>query len=164
VVWYATGYTSGLINAPHLMAFFSLGATGDRRRELGVGTAAVMVLFATAVATDQPWASIIDPVGWTIVAILVGEVVHARRQAMEGFAERAERAEAERDARLLWAERRVAQERLGIARDLHDVLAHTLSAMTVQAGLAADALDRGPSTARAAVSSIRSAGRACRPV
>jgi signal transduction histidine kinase len=57
------------------------------------------------------------------------------------------------------ADRRIADERLRIARDVHDVLAHTVSVMTVQAGVAADVFERDPRSARSALSKVRAAGR-----
>lgn len=60
------------------------------------------------------------------------------------------------------AARRVAQTRLEIARDLHDVLARTVSVMTVQAGVAKDALARRAVGAEAAIDTIRSAGSEAR--
>jgi signal transduction histidine kinase len=57
------------------------------------------------------------------------------------------------------AERRVGEERLRIARDLHDVMAHTIAGINVQAGVAADALDDAPEQARAALRTIREQSR-----
>lgn len=155
--WYGMGYTSGLINVALLVAFFRLGATGDRRLQLAVGGFAVaFLLFSILLFSGEPWTSVIGAVGWTVAAMLAGEVVHARRLLLDEYARRAEQAEGERDAE---AERRVAEERLRIARDLHDVLAHSVSLMTVQAGAAADAMDRRPEAARAALVNLRATGR-----
>jgi MYXO-CTERM domain-containing protein len=57
------------------------------------------------------------------------------------------------------AERRVEEERLRIARELHDVMAHTIAAVNVQAGVAADALDDDPDQAKASLRAIRDGGR-----
>jgi signal transduction histidine kinase len=53
----------------------------------------------------------------------------------------------------------VADERLRIARELHDVMGHTIAAITVQAGLAVDVLDDSPEQARRALAAIRAASR-----
>lgn len=50
-------------------------------------------------------------------------------------------------------------ERVRIARELHDVMAHTVSTMTVQAGVAADLFDDRPEQARASLQAVRRAGR-----
>jgi signal transduction histidine kinase len=57
------------------------------------------------------------------------------------------------------AERRVQQERLRIARELHDVMAHTMAGLNVQAGVAADVIDDAPEEAKAALQKIREQSR-----
>jgi signal transduction histidine kinase len=84
-----------------------------------------------------------------LAALLLGELIHGRRARLR---------RAERD-RQLEAERRVAEERLRIARELHDVMAHTIAVITVQAGVAADLLDRAPDRSGAALAAIRGASR-----
>lgn len=157
VAWYQIGYTSGLINVPYLVGFYFLGATGDRRRQLLAGGITLSALLVGMLAAgDESLSSVAAAVGWTMAALLFGEVTHSRRALLAEYEARAVRAEAERDAE---AERRVAQARLEIARDLHDVLAHTVSVMTVQAGVGQDALARGSDGAAAALGTIRAAGR-----
>ncbi|HEX2272328.1 MAG TPA: histidine kinase [Acidimicrobiales bacterium] len=158
VAWHQSGYTSGVINVPYLVGFYLLGATGDRRRQLVVGGVAVTAMLVGMIgAGDESVTSVAAAVGWTMAALLFGEVTHNRRALVAEYEARALRAEAERDAE---AERRVAETRLGIARDLHDVLAHTVSVMTVQAGVGQDALARGSDGAAAtALGTIRAAGR-----
>lgn len=150
LAWYSLGYESRLIDAPTLIAFFVLGAIGRRARELAVAGLAIALLMAAVVA-DQA-AVAFAGVGWTVAAVLGGEMLRARNAMREQYAERAARAEAERD-------RRVAEERMRVARDVHDVLAHTVSVMTVQAGVAADALERDPAAAASALARVRAAGR-----
>ena len=57
------------------------------------------------------------------------------------------------------AEQRVVAERIRIARELHDVTAHTLAVVSVQAGVAADVLDEDPARARTALREVRRASR-----
>ncbi|MDQ4097018.1 MAG: histidine kinase [Actinomycetota bacterium] len=157
VVWYTSGYTSGVINVPYLVIYYLLGATGDRQRQLLVGGFAVVVmLVAMLAAGDESVSDAAAAIGWTMAALLFGEASHNRRALFGEYEARALRAEGERDAE---AERRVAQTRLEIARDLHDVLAHTVSVMTVQAGVGQDALARGTDGAAAALGTIRAAGK-----
>jgi signal transduction histidine kinase len=156
VLWYSLGYRSRLIDAPALVAFYTLGTTGHRVRELAVGGLAVGALAAAALAGEGNARAGIGGIGWAAAAILFGELVRSRHLLLAQYAQRAAEAEAERDAE---AERRVAGERLRIARDVHDVLAHTVSVMTVQAGVAADAMDRDPGAARSALTKVRSAGK-----
>jgi signal transduction histidine kinase len=156
VLWYSLGYGSRLIDAPALVAFYTLGTTGHRVRELAVGGLAVGALVAAALAGEGNARAGIGGIGWAAAAILFGELVRSRHLLLVQYAQRAAEAEQERDAE---AERRVAGERLRIARDVHDVLAHTVSVMTVQAGVAADAMDRDPGAARSALTRVRSAGK-----
>jgi len=155
LAWYQIGYTNRLVNVPYLVAFYLLGASGDRVKQLIVGGVAVTGSAVGILTSEEPATSAAAAVGWTLAAILFGELTHSRRALVAEYEARALRAEAERDAE---AERRVAQARLEIARDLHDVLAHTVSVMTVQAGVARDALARGASGTAAALDTIRAAG------
>jgi len=90
------------------------------------------------------------------VILSLGEVVRSRRLWLAEVQARMLRAEqdAERES-----ERRVMDERLRIAREIHDVVAHTISVVVVQAGLAADVMDERPAQAREALGVIRSASK-----
>jgi signal transduction histidine kinase len=85
------------------------------------------------------------------IPVLAAEALRNRRAYIQVLLERLEQAEREREEEV---ERRAQQERLRIARDLHDVVAHTLTTINVQAGVAAHLLDRDPSPARDALASI----------
>ena len=156
IAWYDAEYTSRLIDVPTIVAFYFLGATGDRLRQLGLGGATVLFQLIAAVASPDASGILVRGTGWTVAAIVCGELVRNRRLLLDEYADRAARAEAGSRAE---AERRVADERLRIARDVHDVLAHTVSLMTVQAGVAADAVGRDEAQVRAALATIRSAGK-----
>jgi signal transduction histidine kinase len=81
--------------------------------------------------------------GLLAAVLLLGELVRNRRAWAEEV-----------------AERRVQEERLRIARELHDVMAHTVAALNVQAGVAADVIDDSPAEAKAALRTIREQSRA----
>jgi signal transduction histidine kinase len=85
------------------------------------------------------------------IPVLAAEALRNRRAYVQVLLERLELAERGREEE---AERRAQQERLRIARDLHDVVAHTLTTINVQAGVAAHLLDRDPSPARDALATI----------
>ncbi|MEU6739103.1 sensor histidine kinase [Streptosporangium sandarakinum] len=93
-----------------------------------------------------------------VVAIwITGIYTNTRRRYLEGLEERAERAERERDQQARLA---TAAERARIARELHDVVAHNVSVMIVQADGAGYALSGGdPDTAREAMRTISATGR-----
>ncbi|MEU9831169.1 histidine kinase [Streptosporangium sp. NPDC048047] len=88
---------------------------------------------------------------------ITGIYTSTRRRYLEGLEERAERAERERDQQARLA---AAAERARIARELHDVVAHNVSVMIVQADGAGYALGGGdPDTAREAMRTISATGR-----
>ena len=96
------------------------------------------------------------PVGMVLVA-LIGEVNRRRRIEYEA---RLRESAATAEARL---GRRMAEERLRMARELHDVLAHTISVVAVQASVALDALEESPEQARAAMVAVRGAAKQALP-
>jgi signal transduction histidine kinase len=88
--------------------------------------------------------------------LLLAVALRNRRAWMAEVQARLERAELERERE---AERGVEQERIRIAREMHDVLAHTIAVIGVQAGVAAEALADSPAAARAALRTIREKSR-----
>jgi signal transduction histidine kinase len=97
--------------------------------------------------------------GWLVAAIAVGAVLHGRKAYLREAEQRALAAERSREEE---ARRRATEERLRIARELHDVLGHNLSLINVQAGAALHRLDRtaaGPVEFRDALDAIKSTSR-----
>lgn len=90
------------------------------------------------------------------LAIALADGIRNRRAYLAAVEERARRAEASRD---LEARRRVDEERLRIARDLHDVLAHHIAVIGVQAGVAGQLLEQRPAQAREALGHVRDAAQ-----
>ncbi|CAO0832994.1 hypothetical protein SMICM17S_07154 [Streptomyces microflavus] len=141
--WALHGHIGELLNLPVIVALYTVAVLGDRRRTLWTGLAAAAVSGVVALIVGR---DVVNPQGlpvlemvWPLVPLLLGEAVRTRRELLAEYAARAARAEEERERE---ADRRVRQERVRVAREIHDILAHTVSAMTVQAGLALDALDR----------------------
>jgi signal transduction histidine kinase len=91
------------------------------------------------------------------VVILLGEYVRSRRELAAETRERLRQAEESRERE---AARRVAEERLRIARELHDTVAHSMATITVQAGSALHLLGDGDDGSRAALTAIRRTGKA----
>jgi signal transduction histidine kinase len=89
-------------------------------------------------------------------AWFIGDAVAARHRYLAGLADQAAR---ERAAEAEQAGRQVREERVRIARELHDVVAHTLAVMTVQAGVGRRLMARQPAEAGAALESIEKIGR-----
>jgi signal transduction histidine kinase len=88
--------------------------------------------------------------------LLLGEAVRSRRALTE---ETKERLRLSLEAKEREATRRVIEERLRFARDLHDVVAHTVTVIGVQANVASDSFDDRPEEARAALNSIQTSAR-----
>ena len=88
-------------------------------------------------------------------AWLVGRVARRQRLRAVDLAQRAALAEGEREEK---ARAAVAEERGRIARELHDVIAHCVSVIVIQAGAAEEIAERDPASARVALRSIRAVG------
>lgn len=149
-----------LLVAPTLLAVYTVAVGSDRRTAwLAWGAAALALTVGSAVPTAS---SAFDPeilsyVAWTGMATALGDALRNRRAYVSAIEERAARAEQTREQE---ARRRVAEERLRIARELHDVVAHRIAVVTVQAGVASHLLTSQPEAARAALAHVREAGRA----
>jgi signal transduction histidine kinase len=119
--------------------------------------AAVIVITAVTVASlvASGWAAIATPlpilVGW-----LAGENSRTRRAYIAGVTAWASERDREREER---SRRAVADERLRIARELHDVVAHTMSVVAVRSGVARVVVDTQPEEARRALEIIETTSR-----
>ncbi|ONK16208.1 histidine kinase [Streptomyces sp. MP131-18] len=97
----------------------------------------------------RDWGGDAAAAAWAVAVLAVAELVRVRRE--QRARERAAREEAER--------RRADEERLRIARELHDVLAHSISVINVQAGMGLALLDTDPDQARSALTTIKAASK-----
>jgi signal transduction histidine kinase len=148
---------SPLLVGQALVAGWVLGRRNERARAL-VGLAAAYVVFLVAVAGanhvglgDVVYGSLQLLVPW-----LGGQAVRGREAQLHELGERATRLEREREQRRRAA---VADERLRIARELHDVVAHSISVMTVQAGGARLLVESEPARAEEALLRVEETGR-----
>jgi signal transduction histidine kinase len=142
-----------------LMALYALGSHADRRALL-VGAAATA---AAMLALDVPRLLAGDPVDEVVPAWLVlagtaalGRWIRHRRRETRELATRAEVAERTRAEH---AARAVADERARIARELHDLVAHSMGVIVIQAQAGQRAVDADLAAARGAFGSIETAGR-----
>ncbi|MEL7975485.1 histidine kinase [Isoptericola sp. F-RaC21] len=151
----ALGYAWGPVLAGTVGVLVMVVLTGPpaRARVVAWSGALLMwgVVLAAAALRDEParFPGLVGGAAWTAVALMVAGGV--RERVARAAALRAARAERERTA--------VATERLRIARELHDVLAHSLSAINVQAGVGLHLLDRDAEQARSALASIKATSR-----
>jgi signal transduction histidine kinase len=137
------------------VALYSLAAYGDRRlANVGVvvWTGVLSVHLAFSVVSTWPHVAVADLYDlfndWVLLAAAwaLGLGVRQRRAHAAELEDRATRLEREREEQ---ARQAAIQERLRIARELHDVVAHSLSVIGVQAGAARLVLDADPNPARA---------------
>ena len=94
--------------------------------------------------------------GWLVASLILGETTRSRRAYLEQVEQRALDAERTREDE---AARRAGEERIRIARELHDILAHRISMISVQSGVGAHLLDRDPDQARRALVAVNQASK-----
>jgi signal transduction histidine kinase len=147
----AVGFAAYMV-ASRLPHKFSVRAAAGAVLALGVG-----LLFAWArTPAEPPMAAALEGFLPLAAAWFIGDSVAARRRYLAGLAEQAER---ERIAEIERARREVSEERLRVARELHDVIAHGLAVITVQAGVGRRLMDRRPQEAASALASIEAISR-----
>jgi signal transduction histidine kinase len=140
------------------VALYSLALTRGRASRLLAALAAVAaVILVEAFHSGSP--TLLQTLGHVLlvaVPLLAADVHRTRHAYVELLQGQLELAERTREQE---AQRRAQQERMRIARDLHDVVAHTLTTINVQAATAAELLDRDPGHARSALETIEDASR-----
>lgn len=153
-----------VVIAPLITLYHLAATTSDRRRSLVTGGLAALAL--TGISTfagraswfDGPWLNggnlaIAAACG---LALAAGDATRNRRAYVAEVEQRARRAEHSREQE---AQRRVTEERVRIARDLHDSMGHHIALINAQAGMAAHVFADQPDTARQALAHIRHASR-----
>ncbi|MFI8228451.1 sensor histidine kinase [Streptomyces sp. NPDC085900] len=159
LVYLGAGYPYGPVFLTVVVACFSAVVAGHRKAAWG----AVGMLWAGHVLVAHwlyrwlppawdpaaSWAQEGVIAAWVAAVVALAELARARRE--QWARDRAERAQA--------ARRRADEERLRIARELHDVLAHSISVINVQAGVGLALLDTDPEQARAALTTIKAASK-----
>jgi signal transduction histidine kinase len=154
----ARTYPEGLSGLPVYAALYTVVTLVERRR---LAWLAVAVTCVTAIGSevllygDSQFDGEPIYVAISVVAVAwLAEAVRARRAYVAELRDRAERAERTREEE---ARRRVDEERMRIARELHDVVSHSIGVISVQAGVAAHLLHRKPDKAAESLAAIRQA-------
>jgi signal transduction histidine kinase len=157
-VYYALGYevTDGTLAT--FVGVYTVAAYEDRRRSLlalGILAAAMTWYWVFRAEPFDPttpiWIGILAVLSWSL-----GEYVKARRAyttQVETLAERLDQ------ARELEARQAVWQERARLARELHDLIGHTVNLMVIQAGAGRRTVSSNPAVAERAFQTIESTGR-----
>jgi signal transduction histidine kinase len=142
-----------------MFLLFGIALHSDRRRSAIAFLASLVTLaFALAVQPDgvPDGATVVSTFSLTAVAWLTGENIRHRRARWAALEERASMLEREREERTRQA---VADERLRIARELHDVVAHSMSVIAVQSGVGNHVIDSQPEEAKRALAAIETTSR-----
>ena len=155
--------TANQITLPFIALFvfgYSLGAYGTfRAMVVGGALAGAGVAYDIAIheaSVGGALGSLLFASIFILAPLTVGRGMRNRRLLAEALREKAERAEREQESD---ARRAVEDERARIARELHDVVAHSISVMTVQAEAVARIADRYPEQARTSLETIETTGR-----
>jgi signal transduction histidine kinase len=160
LVFAVLDYPGGPLVVAVMVALYTVGVGVARRSALLAGAAAVVLVAVRSVTviaehgqvSAYSWAA----PGWVVACLLAGMVVRSRRQAVQAIRDRAEQAERTLEEH---ARARAAEERLRIARDLHDVVGHSFAVVHVQARAAAALLDTDLAGARQALAAIEATSR-----
>ncbi len=158
VLWVTVAATlppsgTGMAHVSMVVAFFVAATAGKRYAAWpALALCFVWTIWLAPLAYGYAIPPAIDALllaGWTLALVIAAEATRIR----------AERAAATRASRQLDQRRQQSEERLRIARDLHDVIGHDISLINVQASMGLDLMDSQPEQARAALSAIKSASK-----
>ncbi|MEC4019063.1 sensor histidine kinase [Streptomyces sp. H27-D2] len=159
MVYLGAGYAYGPVLVSVVIASFTAIVSGHRRAVWGalgmLWTGHLLIahwLYALLPPSGDgpaPWGQEGVVAAWVVAILAASELARVRREQLARA--RAEEEEAER--------RRAGEERLRIARELHDVLAHSISVINVQAGVGLALLDQDPEQARTALTTIKAASK-----
>lgn len=150
---YVLGHHGELLNLPVMVALYTIAVQHDRRATVVTGAFAAVWSGVLGFTSDDPigarGGSPVLEMIWPLVPLALGEAARSRRELLAHS-----RAEREREA-----QRRVADERSRMAREFHDVVAHTMAAVNVQMAAAVAAFDADPEAARRALREARRSTR-----
>lgn len=146
-----------------VVALYTVAVATDRRTTVHAFALSALVLVAAVglVSAGQAPRFFLDTASGLLtssaIAAAVGDAVRSRRAYLTATEERADRAERTQEEE---ARRQVVEERLRIARELHDVVAHHVAVVSVQAGLAGHLILRQPQAAQQALHQVQQASSA----
>ncbi|NUS44638.1 MAG: sensor histidine kinase, partial [Mycobacteriaceae bacterium] len=154
------GYGYGPIFLSLVVAFLNAGVNGSRARSyplVPLGYALTVWPVPTLMhVKSASWWQAVGLASWLAVLVGIAEGVRQRRAVVQARQERAVAARRQEQER---RRSQASAERLAIARELHDVLGHSLSLINVQAAVALELLPRKPEQAATALVAIRDASR-----
>jgi signal transduction histidine kinase len=154
-VYTFAGFAGGPIYLAPLVPLYTIATRGDRRHTLTAVLLTLGAFLVIGIVSDRREQHVVYMLafgGWVGGAVFLGTTQHNRRAYLAQLEQRARDLEESRDEE---ARRRVAEERLRIARDLHDVIAHGIAAIHMQSGVALHVLDRQPQQAEPALIAVK---------
>jgi signal transduction histidine kinase len=145
--WLGRDYPYGPMLLAVALSAYTVGSRSDRRMALGAAAVGGTALAVGAAVGHHPrglndWVAVVAQFGWVLIPVVVGTFARLSRLAS---------ARADSEAARLRAE----QARLQVAREVHDVVGHGLSVISLQAGVALHVLTRRPEQAQIALEAIR---------
>src|ERR1700752_980530 len=141
-----------------LVALYTVASRCERRVSIRAAEwMAGPVVVAVTRHTGPHVGRVIPELAVFAIAWVLGDNIRTRRAYLAELEARAARLEREREGK---ADRAVIEERARIARELHDVIAHNVSVMVVQAAAGEDVFDEDPGQARESLAAVASTGRA----
>ncbi len=154
-------YPGGPVYLSPMIAIYTLASLDGRRRALPVAIGSILVAMGAGLLHNTGPASFLAHLlfaSWSVVALFLGEATRNRHAHLAFLEERTRTLEASQHEE---ARRQVAEERLRIARDLHDSVAHHLASISIQAAAGQRVITSRPDQAADALAAIREAsGRA----
>lgn len=150
---------AGPMLAASVIITYTVAARTNRRTAVLAALVTVITVYVSVViGAGRGWTDPLNAtiVAWGVAAAAVGDAVRSRHRHLRAVERRAQQAEHGREEE---ARRRVIEERLRIARDLHDVVAHHIAVINVQVGVASHLLRDRPDEADAALAHVRKAAR-----
>ena len=144
LVYVIRDYTGGPFFLAVFIAIATVASVMPTREALPRVAIAFVALalsgFFVDSADESGWVHLLY-LSWSVVAFLAGKTVRDRRELLTGLRERNRHLEETQEEE---ARRRVAEERVRIARDLHDIVAHNIAAISLQAATGAYVADAHP--------------------
>lgn len=154
-VYYPLAEPDGPLLLTFVVSLYTAAAEGRLWVAASLSVVALMIMLygeVTSGVNHLQDAGLYLIIGWFVAVVAIGAVVSNRRAYLGAMEQRALAAERTREEE---ARRRATEERLRIARELHDVLGHNISLINVQANAALHGLHKDPSKGETALTAIK---------